>query len=171
MFRIVTFFSVAGRPTAPFPLQHFDCSILLLSHRFDPSPRIRRCLVLGPCMEVAWWKLRDESVQDEHGKLAPTVVSHRELGVLDCKENPVAPSATPSTQRGIQNAWLGAALEELAQMCGAFLGATARPRGSSVDMPPRLRIIVHAGQLLATTANHGKRVQLRDNAYLSAKPN
>lgn len=89
-------------------------------------------------MAVAWWKLRKESLQDEYGKLAPAVIKYPDFHFLGCKEGSVS-SAT--AQIGMQTAWFGAALEELAQMCGAFLEATA-------PTTPRLRITIHAGEAL-----------------------
>lgn len=67
------------------------------------------------------WKLRPEELQGEYGKLAPRVTKHQDINSYIGRDGP---SATPIASSVAQDAWLGTALEELAQMCGAFLGAT-----------------------------------------------
>ncbi|CAM9397242.1 unnamed protein product, partial [Hapterophycus canaliculatus] len=88
--------------------------------------------------DVSWWKLRPESLQDEYGKLAPRVTKH----------DPTSADVSGGANLGVealQNSWLGTALEELAQMCGAFLAATPAKPGNTA---PRLTIIVHVGDSL-----------------------
>lgn len=89
-------------------------------------------------VKVAWWKLREENLQDEYGKLAPAVSKYPDFYILGCKEGTVS-SAT--AQFGMQTAWFSAALEELSQMCGAFLEATT-------PSTPRLGLMIHAGEAL-----------------------
>lgn len=90
------------------------------------------------------WKVRPENLQDEYGKLAPRVTKHPESN--SCINQGGPPTATPCV---VQDAWLGAALEELAQMCGGFLGATAysTPNTSS-PLVARLNIKIHVGDAL-----------------------
>ena len=95
---------------------------------------------------VALWKVKPEGLQGEYGKLAPRVTKHETINSYIGKDGP---SDTQITLRVAQDAWLGVALEELAQMCGAFLGATAKQ--SSPNTPPavsRLIIDVHVGDAL-----------------------
>ncbi|CAM9230359.1 unnamed protein product [Scytosiphon promiscuus] len=105
--------------------------------------------------DVSWWKLRPENLQDAYSKLAPRVTKHQDPVPhgISGRENLSAES--------LQNSWFGTALEELAQMCGAFLAATdeAAPPADSNTVPdesakklsngePRLNIIVQVGDAL-----------------------
>lgn len=85
--------------------------------RFPRRPRFDR-----KYLSVAWWKLRDRNVQAEHGNQAPTVVKHRTFGLHNFNQGA---SVSDTAARGIRQALFGAALEQLAQMCGSFLTATA----------------------------------------------
>ncbi|CAM9358762.1 unnamed protein product [Scytosiphon promiscuus] len=91
--------------------------------------------------DVVWWKLQPEHLQDEYGKLAPRVTKHRELNSFIGKDSL---TATAIPHRIMQEAWMGAALEELAQMCGAFLRLTSMTE-LTVE---RLTINVHVGDAL-----------------------
>ena len=93
---------------------------------YSATGRYTRPLTARPCFSrlpcpVAMWKLRPEGLQGEYGKLAPRVTKHEAINSYIGKDGP---SASPIPPRVAQDAWLGVALEELAQMCGAFLGAT-----------------------------------------------
>lgn len=104
---------------------------------------------------VSWWKVRPENLQDEYGKLAPKVTKYHDpaFRALSGEEN--------LGIEALQNSWFGTALEELAQMCGAFLAATTgvSPPAGSATMPdesakkpchtaPRLSITVEVGDAL-----------------------
>eukprot|EP00752_Nemacystus_decipiens_P005603 g5071.t1 len=99
--------------------------------------------------DVSWWKLQPDNRQEEYGMLAPQVTKPRE--------------ASHSNERGAlsiearQSSWFGAALEELAQMCGAFLAATGGTRaapqtGSASDASgggaPHLSVTLQVGDSL-----------------------
>lgn len=104
---------------------------------------------------VSWWKLRPENLQDEYGKLAPRVTKNQ-----DPTFHSLSGGANLGTET-LQNSWFSTALEELAQMCGAFLAATP-PASPSVGLnaspdetakrpcnaEPHLTIIVQAGDSL-----------------------
>lgn len=89
---------------------------------------------------MTYWKVRPENLQDEYGgKLAPRVTKRQSFDPCIAggdRTTRIAPHA-------LQEAWLGAALEELAQMCGAFLGATV----NSTPKTP-LNIDIHVGDAL-----------------------
>ncbi|CAM9115690.1 unnamed protein product, partial [Ectocarpus sp. 13 AM-2016] len=87
----------------------------------------------------SWWKLRPERLQDEFGKLAPRVTTHLENGA---HSGPGGPKVANAVR---QNVWFGTALEELAQMCGAFLAATST---SEPTATPHLDITMHVGDAL-----------------------
>ncbi|CAM9120897.1 unnamed protein product [Ectocarpus sp. 6 AP-2014] len=89
--------------------------------------------------DVSWWKVRPESLQDEFGKLAPRVTKHRDAG---SHSGPGGPKVANGVR---QDAWFGTALEELAQMCGAFLAATSTSVSSAA---PALGIILQVGDSL-----------------------
>lgn len=101
-------------------------------------------------MTVSWWKLRPENLQDEYGKLAPRVTKHQ--GV-DNHHRPGGPKVSAEAR---QNAWFGTALEELAQMCGAFLAVTTtavKPTAagisdSSSTVAPHISITIQVGDSL-----------------------
>eukprot|EP00752_Nemacystus_decipiens_P011513 g10223.t1 len=96
--------------------------------------------------DVAMWKLRPEGMQGEYGKLAPRVTKHEVVNSYIGRNGPSAARIAP---RVAQDAWLGVALEELGQMCGAFLEATAsRPASTSSSLGTRLRVDVHVGDAL-----------------------
>lgn len=99
---------------------------------------------LPPC-PVSLWKLRPEGLQGEYGKLAPRVTKHEDINSYIGKDGP---SATPIPPRVAQGAWLGTALEQLAQMCGAFLGVTVSQPANTSPAGTRLRIDVHVGDAL-----------------------
>ena len=104
------------------------------------------CLPLA--LTVSLWKLRPEGLQGEYGKLAPRVTKPGEINSYIGRDSS---SASPIASRVAQDAWLGTALEELAQMCGAFLGATAVQNPSNSTWPAggaRVRIDVHVGDAL-----------------------
>eukprot|EP00752_Nemacystus_decipiens_P011512 g10222.t1 len=99
--------------------------------------------------DVSLWKLRPQRLQDEYGKLAPRVTKHEEIN--SCMTQGDGPSATPVAPSVARDAFLGVALEELAQMCGAFLGATThRPANDAATSTggTRLTIDVHVGDAL-----------------------
>ncbi|CAM9183760.1 unnamed protein product [Ectocarpus fasciculatus] len=89
--------------------------------------------------QLSWWKLRPENLQDEFGKLAPRVTKHHETG---SQSGPGGPKVASEVR---QKAWFGAALEELAQMCGAFLAATST---SVPTAAPSLGITMQVGDAL-----------------------
>lgn len=101
-----------------------------------------------PNTAVTSWKLREASSQDEHGKFAPPVLKHRDL---DTRRYMVG-LPTASSRRSVQEAWFGAALEQLAQMCGGFLAATrimpAEFDSSMGFAAPHLRINIHVGDAI-----------------------
>ncbi|CAM9120819.1 unnamed protein product [Ectocarpus sp. 6 AP-2014] len=88
---------------------------------------------------LSWWKLRPERLQGEFGKLAPRVTKHLEAGA---HSGPGGPKVANALR---QNAWFGTALEELAQMCGAFLAATST---SVPTATPHLDITMQVGDAL-----------------------
>lgn len=94
------------------------------------------------------WKLRDDSIQDEHGKLAPRVLKKKALDNRSCKGE----QSTASARRSVQDARFGAALEQLAQMCGGFLTATrvgtAEPGAGMASITPHLRININVGDAI-----------------------
>ncbi|CAN0510966.1 unnamed protein product, partial [Ectocarpus sp. 12 AP-2014] len=89
--------------------------------------------------QLSWWKVRPESLQDEFGKLAPRVTKHHDAG---SHSGPGGPKVANGVR---QNAWFGTALEELAQMCGAFLAATNTTVSTAA---PSLGIILQVGDSL-----------------------
>lgn len=93
---------------------------------------------------VTSWKLRDENFQDEHGKLAPSVLRQRQLDTDSFNTG----STTASSRRGVQDAWFGVALEQLAQMCGGLLAATPDPHASITSSAPYLRININVGDAI-----------------------
>ncbi|CAM9319522.1 unnamed protein product, partial [Ectocarpus sp. 12 AP-2014] len=90
------------------------------------------------------WKLRPQSFQDEYGRQAPTVSKPREINSHLGGGGSLVTSIPTSIA---QEAWLSAALEELAQMCGALLRATATSNADS-SAGSRLSINVHVGDAL-----------------------
>lgn len=88
------------------------------------------------------WKLRDEHVQHDHGKLAPRVLKVKESDIRSWK---TGGASTASSRRRIQDAWFGAALEQLAQMCGGLLAFT---RMTPAPSTPPLRINIHVGDAI-----------------------
>lgn len=90
------------------------------------------------------WKLRPQSFQDEYVQQAPVVAKPRDMNSRVTGGGSRVTSIPTSVA---QEAWLGAALEELTQMCGALLQTTAE---SNVDMSAgsRLSINVHVGDAL-----------------------
>lgn len=104
-----------------------------------------------PPLTVSWWKLQSANLQDEFGKLAPRVTKHQEAHSLGGLEGPNV------TNEVRQTAWFCTALEELAQMCGAFLAATptaaASPPAGCASAPlsagaPHVKITVQVGDSL-----------------------
>lgn len=101
-------------------------------------------------LTVSWWKLQPDSLQDEFGKLAPRVTLHQEVGSHS------GLGGAKLANEVHQNSWFCTALEELAQMCGAFLAATSTavtpPAGSTSGPPsagaPPVRITVQVGDSL-----------------------
>lgn len=94
--------------------------------------------------QVSLWKVQPDNLQDEYGKLAPRVTKHQEFDPCIDKDRPT----TPIAPHVLQNAWFRSALEELAQMCGAFLRATACSTPKSSPVVPRLNIDIHVGDAL-----------------------
>lgn len=95
---------------------------------------------------MSLWKLRPQALQVEYGKLAPRVTKHKEINSYIGRDGP---SATPIAPRVAQDAWLGTALEELAQMCGAFLEATVSQTATTPAAGgARVSIDVHVGDAL-----------------------
>lgn len=96
-------------------------------------------------MTVASWKLRDERFQDKTGRLAPRVLKKKAMDT----RSPKVEQSTASARRGVQDARFGAALEQLAQMCGGFLAATrivpVEPGTSLASATPHLRININVG--------------------------
>ncbi|CAN0216257.1 unnamed protein product, partial [Ectocarpus sp. 6 AP-2014] len=90
------------------------------------------------------WKLRPQSFQDEYGQQAPTVTKPPEMNSQIGGGGSRVTSIPTSVA---QEAWLSAALEELAQMCGALLRATATSNADS-SARSRLSINVHVGDAL-----------------------
>ncbi|CAN0181159.1 unnamed protein product, partial [Ectocarpus sp. 8 AP-2014] len=93
---------------------------------------------------ASFWKLRPQSFQDEYGQQAPTVTKPREMN-SQIRGGGSRVTSIPTSVA--QEAWLSAALEELAQMCGALLRATATSDADS-SAGSRLRINVHVGDAL-----------------------
>ncbi|CAM9189713.1 unnamed protein product, partial [Hapterophycus canaliculatus] len=93
--------------------------------------------------DVVWWKMRPKHLQDEYGKAAPRVTRHQEVNAFIGKNGP---TATPIPGRVVKEAWLGSALEQLAQMCGAFLRVTAIRLAESKTS--HLTINIQAGDAL-----------------------
>ncbi|CAM9318377.1 unnamed protein product, partial [Ectocarpus sp. 13 AM-2016] len=89
-------------------------------------------------------KLRPQSFQDEYGRQAPTVSKPREM---NSQLGGGGSRVTSIPTSVAQEAWLSAALEELAQMCGALLRATATSNADS-SAGSRLSINVHVGDAL-----------------------
>ncbi|CAN0267812.1 unnamed protein product, partial [Ectocarpus sp. 12 AP-2014] len=89
--------------------------------------------------DVCWWKLRPENLQGEFGKVAPKVTKPQGFNLAGSgpTQAPFSFKPTAKTQRDTQNVWFVTALEELAQMCGAFVRATAK-----------LSITIHVGDAL-----------------------
>ncbi|CAM9691691.1 unnamed protein product [Ectocarpus fasciculatus] len=90
------------------------------------------------------WKLRPQRFQDEYGKQAPTVTKPRDMNSQIGGEGSRVTSIPTSVAH---EAWLSAALEELAQMCGALLQATAMSN-ADLSAGSRLSINVHVGDAL-----------------------
>lgn len=104
-----------------------------------------------PPLTVSWWKLQPDDLQDEFGKLAPRVTQHQRA------HSHSGVRGANLTNEVRQNAWFCTALEELAQMCGAFLAATATaatppPAGGASAPPsagaPHVKITVQVGDAL-----------------------
>ncbi|CAM9703054.1 unnamed protein product, partial [Pylaiella littoralis] len=95
--------------------------------------------------DVSLWNVRPEALQDEYGKLAPRVTKCQQWKSGIEKGSPTNIQVPP---RVLQDACLGTALEELAQMCGAFLGATVTPTSSTVPAVENLNIKIHVGDAL-----------------------
>lgn len=91
------------------------------------------------------WELRSDNLQDQYGKLVPRVTKPQQKSSRIKKG---APTTTEVAPRVAQNSWLGAALEELAQMCGAFLGSTAQSAPNMSPVVERLDIKIHVGDAL-----------------------
>lgn len=106
-----------------------------------PTLAARPHNVLNP---ASLWKLRPQSFQDEYGQQAPTVTKPREMNSQIGGGGSRVTSIPTSVA---QEAWLSAALEELAQMCGALLRATATSNADS-SVGSRLSINVHVGDAL-----------------------
>ncbi|CAM9288454.1 unnamed protein product [Ectocarpus fasciculatus] len=89
--------------------------------------------------DVGWWKLRPENIQGEFGKVAPKVTKPQGFDLASSGVTQAHSSFTPTAKmyHDTQNAWFITALEELSQMCGAFVRATAK-----------LRISIHVGDAL-----------------------
>lgn len=97
-----------------------------------------------PC-PVSLWKLRPDTRQDEYGKFAPRVTKHQDI---NSHIGEGGSSATPIAPQVAQDAWLSTALEELAQMCGAFSRATPGAQPSTSTAEARLSIGMHVGDAL-----------------------
>lgn len=101
-------------------------------------------------LTVSWWKLRPENLQDEYGKLAPRVTKRQEVETHNCPGRPKLSAET------LQSSWFGTALEELAQMCGAFLAVTAtavKSKAASTSnspstVAPQISITIQVGDSL-----------------------
>lgn len=101
---------------------------------------------------MAWWKLRPDNLQDKFGEFAPKVIASRGMALQ--RESLVR----GASERDMQDAWLGAALEQLAQMCGSFLKVTSAmnqskttakaPAGAVILPASLLQIGVHIGDAL-----------------------
>ena len=89
--------------------------------------------------QVAHWKLHERKVQDEDGKLAPRVT--HEQGVVAVGLNQGHRISTVGNRHRLQTALFEAALEELAQMCGAFLKFISTRKAN-------LKIVINAGDAL-----------------------
>jgi len=94
---------------------------------------------------VSWWRLRPDTLQDEYGKSAPPVTQHENIKSRVAEGGRGASSISP---RAAKDAWLATALEQLAQMCGAFVRATAGIHSHRSPAPTRLRIDVNVGDAL-----------------------
>ena len=117
-------------------------------------------LVVPPRGTVSWWKLQPDDRQEEFGKLAPAVTKPREGSAF-------RGGAKLGTEAR-QNSWFGAALEELAQMCGAFLAATDGARATPPDSPISYTSAAAATHL-TITLQVGDVLNFCD-ALLTAKP-
>lgn len=123
--RILIFHQGIRTPNWPFSFRRkfgFPCRC-----RFRCPKLYFADVSLGAPGTVSWWKLQPGDLQDEYGKLAPTVTKQREMN-SDC-----GPEGAKLSNEARQSTWFGAALEELAQMCGAFLAATRTPVTPLVD--------------------------------------
>lgn len=100
-------------------------------------------LILHPkplaILTVCWWKLRPENLPGEFGKVAPKVTKPQgfDLHRSGLSQAPFSFKPTAKSQRDTQKAWFVTALEELAQMCGAFVRAASK-----------LSIVIHVGDAL-----------------------
>lgn len=100
--------------------------------------------LLPPC-PVSLWKLRPRELQNEYGARAPRVATNEDVNALIGDGRP---SLAPRESRVVQDAWFSAALEELAQVCGAFLGATASQPTDTSSTGTRVRVGMHVGDAL-----------------------
>lgn len=94
---------------------------------------------------MSLWKLRPDTFQGEYGKFAPRVTKQQ---YVNSHIGEGGPSADPIAPQVAQDAWLATALEELAQMCGAFLRAVAGTQPSTLSVEARLSICMHVGDAL-----------------------
>ena len=123
--------------------------VTVQTHRhFCIQTYIHRCFTRTHVSAVSMWKLRPEKLQDEYGKLSPRVTKHEAINSYIGRD---LPSAAPLASRVARDASLGVALEELAQMCGAFLQATTSHHPGATSPAAggvRVRIDIHVGDAL-----------------------
>lgn len=98
--------------------------------------------------KVALWKLRPGDRQDDYGKRAPRVTKSPEWVELSRRN-----VSKKKGRKQLQDAWLGAALDQLAQACGSFLDVTASAQtpssaGKVTRTSPHVRIVVNVGDAI-----------------------